>query len=269
MAARLTRPAESAANDFLLPFRVKDVARSGPCCPCPPVAAPRPIRGLLLEAGNILYDDSAWRRWLLRLLKRLGLKAEYVPFYRVFDSDYLIDVHCGRATFDDAMHAFLISSGLSVGEAEEVCRALESYRRRGEAGYRPLIGVRETLAQLHAAGVTLGLLCNSERSGDALRQRLADLLGESPWSAVISSRDLGCAMPAAECYRAALAAVKLSAGEAAFVGRDARELRGAQAQGLATIAFNADADAQADVHLQRFENLVELTRFSPPQAAAA
>jgi FMN phosphatase YigB (HAD superfamily) len=94
-------------------------------------------------------------------------------------------------------------------------------------------------------------------------------LGDSPWTAVISSRDLGCAMPSPACYRAALAAVNLPASEAAFVGRDAKELRGAKAHGLATIAFNADADARADVHLRRFEELLDLTRFSPARAAAA
>jgi FMN phosphatase YigB (HAD superfamily) len=76
-------------------------------------------------------------------------------------------------------------------------------------------------------------------------------------------------MPSPACYRAALAAVKLPASDAAFVGRDATELRGAKAQGLATIAFNADDDAHADVHLRRFEELLDITRFSPLRSAAA
>ena len=57
--------------------------------------------------------------------------------------------------------------------------------------------------------------------------------------------------------------MKLPAADAAFVGRDAKELRGAKSQGLATIALNADADAHADVHLRRFEELLGITRFSP------
>ena len=171
--------------------------------------------------------------------------------------------------FSDALDAFLISAGLSAGQAEEVHRALDSHRRHSDASHRPLIGVRETLAQLHSSGVKLGVLCNSEHSGEAIRQRLAELLGESPWAAVISSRDLGCTMPEPACYRAALAALQLPAAEVAFVGHDARELRGAAAQGLATIAFNSDRDARADVYLQRFEDLIELTRFSPGCSAAA
>ena len=141
-------------DEFLVPFRMKD---AGPAVRVlyPPATASA-IRGLLLEAGNILYDDTAWRRWLLRLLMRLGLRAEYGPFFRIFECDFLDDVHCGRKTFDEAMNAFLISAGLSAGQADEACRALDSYRRRSEDDFRPLIGVPETLAQLRSAGVTLG-----------------------------------------------------------------------------------------------------------------
>ncbi len=265
MATQRTGPARSSIDEFLIAFPTKGVCRPA----TPPLYRPLAIRGLLLEAGNILYDDTAWRRWLLRLLARLGLRAEYGPFFRVLDRDFLDDAHCGRKTFDEAVNAFLISAGLSAGQNDEACRALASYRHHSEDSYRPLIGVRETISQLRAAGVTLGLLCNSERSGDVLRQRLAELIGDSPWTAIISSRDLGCAMPAPACYQAALAAIKLPAGDVAFVGRDPRELRGAKSQGLATIAFNAEPDALADVYLQRFEDLLELTRLSPAHSAAA
>ena len=269
MGTQRTGAERPSVDELLVPFRMKDAAPAAVRVAYPPVTAPRAIRGLLLEAGDILYDDTAWRRWLLRLLTRLGLRAEYGPFFRVFERDFLDDVHCGRRTFDDGMNAFLVSAGLSAGQADEACRALDSYRRRSEADFRPLIGVPETLAQLRSAGVTLGVLCNSERSGDVLHQRLLELLGNSPWTAVVSSWDLGYAMPSPACYRAALAAVKLPADDTAFVGRDATELRGAKRQGLATIAFNADSDARADVHLRRFEELLDITRFSPRRSAAA
>jgi FMN phosphatase YigB (HAD superfamily) len=234
--------------------------------------AMRPIRGLLFDACNILYDDTDWRRWLLRVLVRLGLRTEYGPFFRIFDRDYLDDVFCGRRPFNDAMDAFLISAGLSSGQADEVHRALESHRHQNDSHLHLLLGVRETLSQLHAAGVKLGVLCNCEHAGETIRKRLADLLGESPWTAVISSRDLGHTMPEPACYRAALEAIELPVSETAFVGHNARELRGAKLEGLSTIAFNCDSDARADVFLQRFEDLLDLTRFSPgvsPRCSAA
>jgi len=269
MATRHMGFDEPWLDGSLLPFRMRAVLSPPANEPPQPVCAPRPIRGLLLETGNVLYDDTDWRRWLLRLLMRLGLRTEYGPFFRVFDRDYLDAVYRGEMPFSDALDAFLISVGLSPGQAEEVHRALDSQRRHSDARHRPLIGVRETIAQLHSSGVKLGVLSNCEHSGEAIRQQLAELLGESPWTAVTSSRDLGCAMPEGACYRAALEAIRLSAAEVAFVGHDARELHGAAVQGLTTIAFNSDRDARADVYLQRFESLIALTRFSPRGSAAA
>ena len=160
-----------------------------------------------------------------------GTSGGVGPFFRIFDCDYLQAVYCGRQSFGDALNSFLISAGLSPGQAEEAGRALESHRRQSEASHRPLIGVRETLAQLDHSGIKLGVLCNSEHAGETIQRQLTEVLGSSPWSAVVSSRDLGSAMPQAECYAAALDAIRLPAAAAAFVGHDARELHGAFASG--------------------------------------
>jgi FMN phosphatase YigB (HAD superfamily) len=269
MATQASGLIDPFLDGSLLPFRMRTATFPADFKPHPSMPVPRPIRGLLLDACNILYDDTAWRRWLLRLLARLGLRTEYGPFFRIFDRDFLDAVYRGQRPFSDALDAFLISAGLSAGQAEEVHRAVTSYRRQCDVAHRPLAGVRKTVAQLHASDVKLGVLCNCELSGEAIRQHLTELLGDSPWAAVVSSRDLGCAMPAAACYRAALQALQLPAAEAAFVGHDALELHGAAAQGLATIAFNGDRDARADVYLQRFEDLIELIQCSPRCAAAA
>ena len=49
---------------------------------------------------------------------------------------------------------------------------------------------------------------------------------------------------------------------------DAEELAGATAAGIQTIAFNFDPEAQADVHIARFEELFELACPGRPYAAA-
>jgi FMN phosphatase YigB (HAD superfamily) len=74
-------------------------------------------------------------------------------------------------------------------------------------------------------------------------------------TAVVSSRDLGTAMPDPANYRAAAAALGLAPHEAAFVGHDARELSGARSVGMPTMAVNHDFDAPADVYLDRIEAL--------------
>ena len=37
-----------------------------------------PVRGLLLDMCNVLYDDTVWRRWVLQLLGHLGYRRATV-----------------------------------------------------------------------------------------------------------------------------------------------------------------------------------------------
>ena len=56
--------------------------------------------------------------------------------------------------------------------------------------------------------------------------------------------------------------------EVVFVGHDAEELAGAAAAGMMTAAFNFDRHAQADVYLDRFDQLNSLLQPSAVRAAA-
>jgi FMN phosphatase YigB (HAD superfamily) len=225
------------------------------------------VDGLLFDACNILYDDTAWRRWLLRVLRRLGMETSHRSFFRVWDRDYLDDVHRGQRPFCEALRAFLLSVGLSPAQIDEVEAACHA-RRHTEASVRPLTGVPGTIRRLRESGMVLAVACNSEDPALILRQRLDRLGLGHLLTTVVSSVDLAQTMPEAGCYEAALAGMKLPAHRVAFVGHDAGQLAGAARLGMPTIAFNCDADALADVYLQRFENLLELV-VSRPLAAAA
>jgi FMN phosphatase YigB (HAD superfamily) len=88
---------------------------------------------------------------------------------------------------------------------------------------------------------------------------------EKLFPTLISSMDLQQCMPASDIYLSAVKAMNLPPADVAFVGHDRVELAGASAVGMATIAFNFDPDAQADVHLTRFEELISV--LSPPTTA--
>ena len=204
----------------------------------------------------------------MRLLAKLGLRAEYGPFFRVFDRDFLEDAHCGRKTFDEAAHAFLISAGLSAGQADEACRAgLVPPPQRGR------VSALDRRPRNDLAARRRGRDAGSVVQQRAQRRHAAAAVGGTYRRFALVGRRL-LAIRAARCptlpvTRRRLAAIKLSAADVAFVGRDPLELRGAKSQGIATIAFNAELDAVANVHLQRFEDLLELCRFSPAHTAAA
>lgn len=240
----------------------------GPRLSCPPGSLPRPVHGLLFDLGGVLYDDTVWRRWLLQLLRRLGVQTSYRAFYQTWDREYLDDVHRGYRPFAEAFQAFLLASGLTRAQIDEVEAASQARRRQLQATNRPLPGVKATLSRLHAMGVSLGLLTNTDHPGTILREHLDRFSLAGLFSAVLTSIDLGRTMPDPFCYLTALKTMRLSGEQVAFVGHDARELEGARRLGLMTIAFNFDPDASADFYLARFEDLLPLVSTRPPFAAA-
>lgn len=228
----------------------------------------RPVRGLLFDTGDVLYDATVWRRWLLQLLRRIGLYTNYRSFYHIWDHDFLVDVNCGRRPFHEAFQAFLLSAGLSRGQIDEIQAACKARRNEWESTARPLPGVKSTLGKLHAAGIVMGVVWDSEHTTSELLQRLERCGIGSFLPTVVSSLDLGHVKPEPICYLTALRAMNLAAEEVAYVGHDTGDLAGAAQVGMQTIAFNFDHDAQADVFLSRFEELVELVANQPRYAAA-
>lgn len=224
-----------------------------------PLTALGSVQGLLFDMGDVLYDATVWRRWLLQLLHRMGLHTHYRSFFKIWDCDFLDDVHCGRREYSEAFQAFLFSAGLSRGQIDEVEAASQARKRTLEESVRPFPGVRATLERLHAAGMTLGVLSDSESTAEELRARLSQLGIGGFFSAIVSSIDLERTKPDSACYLTALGALGLTAAQTAFVGHDAEELAGAKAVGMLTLAFNYEPGVAADRHLSRFEELLSLT----------
>jgi HAD superfamily hydrolase (TIGR01509 family) len=212
---------------------------------------------VIFDMGNVLYDATLWRRWLARLLSRLVGHVDYDSIRRVWDRYYLVDVHRGRREHAEAFQEYLLSTGLSWAQIDEVVAASHIERQELEADARPFPGVAATLAKLHAAGLALALVADAPCPATQLEARLHRLGLGGRFRAVLSSFDLEAIKPAPECYRAALRALDLEAHQAAFVGYDAESLAGATAAGLRTAAFNYESHARADVYLARFDELIE------------
>jgi FMN phosphatase YigB (HAD superfamily) len=237
-----------------------DVTRDG--CLSRPASAtialrstsPIALSAVILDLDHVLYDASCWQRWLLQLLHRMGLQTHYQAFFRTFERDFLENVYLGRRDYWDALQAYLLTTGMARGRVEEVLAAGHGKHRELWRDVRPLPGVIATLTQLTARGVRLAVLSNTV--ADDLSVQLDRLGVAGRFEIVLSSRELGVAKPTPACYQAVIRALDLPEGEIGFVGHDTFELAGAGLAGLTTFAINHGVEAQADVFLSRFEELL-------------
>ena len=224
------------------------------------------VRGFVFEAANVLYDDTAWRHWLYRLLTGMGLHTQYSSLFRVWDDEYLSSVRCGEGKFDDAFRTFLKAVGLSQAQIQEVEVAAYPRRKSLEANARPLPGVSPTLERLRAGGAQLAVLSDCTLSTEELSHRLAGMGLGGAIQYCRSSIELHATKPSPSCYASILDDMALAPHEVAFVGYRRTDLRGAAASGLHTVAFNWDNDAEADLYLDHFDRLID--RFAKHRCAA-
>ncbi len=213
-------------------------------------------RALLFELDNVLHDSTLWQRWLWQLLTRLGLHRDFHSFCAIWQRGYMHEVYRGGREFGNALRAFLVDSGMSTGQIDEVEAASSARRREMSENVRPLPGVAKTLSQLAGAGIVLGVLANSECCGPELRERIDRMGLLSRFQFVFSSRDLGHAKPEPSCYQAALDMLRLPAHSVGLVSCYIDDLAGAAAVGIRTIAVNAETEAVANFQLQRFDELL-------------
>ncbi len=231
--------------------------------------SPRSFEGLLFDMGDVLYDATLWRRWLWRLLIRMGVTHSYDALFAIWDDEHLDAVHRGQGDHAAAFATFLTALSLSHAKIDEIVAASRIRKRELESETRPLAGVRATIERLAALEVPLGIVSDSESPAVQLEEHLGRLGLGGRFSPIISSRDLGCTKPDPHCYLAALESLALPADRVAFIGHDRVELAGARAVGLTSIAFNDAPGCEAEIHLRHFRELLAYVRSTKPLARAS
>ena len=231
-----------------------------------PLAA---VGGLVFNLRNVLFDDTAWRRWLLQLVHRMGLHTHYDAFYRCWEVEYLPDVRCGKIEYWDALKQYLASAGMSRGQLTEVEAAGRLRRERFHQQVRPFPAVARTNGRLSQAGLRLiAVETGSGEMEDPLHP-LRQCGLERSFHAVVNRPMVDASFDqVAQLYSDALASARLPGDRVAVIGQDPRELRTAAAVGIRTVAFNARRDAEADHYLAQFSNLPRLCGIGDRQRLA-
>jgi len=230
--------------------------------PAPPVA------GLLLDVGGVLYDDTVWSRWLLKLVTRQGLHTCYTPFFRVWQREYLQRVTRGELEYWQALRLFLRAAGLSHGQVDEVEAAGHARRRECEAEIFPLPGVVHVLASLRNLSIQLTVLSSGCLETAAVQQQLAKLGIGAYFHAILTHADIARTESAKRVMEVAVAHTGLMPRQLCYVGRDTATLGEASTAGIRTVAVNYDDDAEADIYLGHFEQLLGLLPWQTARAMA-
>ncbi|HJN09499.1 MAG TPA: HAD hydrolase-like protein [Pirellulaceae bacterium] len=216
------------------------------------------IQGVVFEPCGVLYDDSAWRRWLWQLATRMGLSSHYTPFFRVWECEFQEDVWSGRLDLWAALSQFLRSAGMSRPDIDEVIAASRAKFRRFDQETRPFPDVRSTVRQLHTSGIQIAVIVRARLGATKIRQRLDQVGIGKLVTRVLSQQGEAAHMESAEWYQATLEALPGPARNWAFVGRQQAGLDVAHSLGLLTVALNHDADAAADIYIEQFSQLGQL-----------
>lgn len=215
-----------------------------------------PVRAIFFDADGVLYVHGDRQAHLRAFLAHRGLALPPWPQLRAVIATPVQQAITGMISRDALYEAVLAACGLSP--QPDLLAQGRAEMAADDSNSTLCDDVPETLRSLKMQGLRLGVITNSASGAEEkltwLRTQGVDLR----WDCFISSCEVGARKPDPEIYRLALARCGMAAHEAAFVGHSASELQGARQAGLTSIAIDPDVDAEADVTLGRFADLLQV-----------
>ena len=217
---------------------------------------PPTLKALIFDVGDILFDATAWRRWLAEELSRRGKQVSYPILVEAWEG-LLVEVYKGQAeywtTFAKLMRHFQVAE-------EQIPHLQKLAKEKGkevQQERKPMPGVPETLQKLHEAGIVLVALSDTESGEVGVRRILKQLGVEQYFTAVAASFDIGHAKPEPEAFDYAIERTGVPKNLCGFVAHDIDELEGAQQHDLFAIGYNYHPAAPADAYIEHFSELLK------------
>jgi HAD superfamily hydrolase (TIGR01549 family) len=184
----------------------------------------------------------------------------------------------GQLGPEQAVPLVLRALGVAADEGEMEELVAEFADPKGAPPPEPAPGAKETLLQLRAHGLRLGIVSNlGYRPAPVMRRILDDagLLGLFEPEAVVFSDEAGARKPSPAIFESALDALDARPAEAAHVGDSkAYDVRPARLLGMTTVRYRALRDddtgetEEADYVIDRFGDLVAVLGLAEPRPAA-
>jgi putative hydrolase of the HAD superfamily len=231
----------------ILREKLDNLANAGQVC------NKRPIHALLFDAGDILYFRPNRGARFEAFLRDLSLSPDMVPDDKV--KALKERAYRGRIDENQYHEALLLLYGITQQELIDRGRQILVEENNNISFFE---GVRETLITLKSRAFKLGIITDTAASiHTKLNWFEAGGFGHV-WDTIISSKEINVQKPDPLIYHAALHQLGLRPDQAVFIGHDAKELDGARAVGMKTIAFNYEKTAQADFYIEKFADLLKV-----------
>lgn len=215
--------------------------------------AERQIKALFFDAGDILYYRPIKEQRLRQFLEAKHL----TPLVNTLEEKHKLRelAFSGRLDRQEYYRNVIQLYGI-----EDPALIEEGVKAQAEDDATVAIfsGVPETMRQLKEQGYLLGMITDTALPISTKLDWFDQYGFGQIWDVVISSKEIGIRKPAPILYEEAIKQTNLCASETAFIGHKAYELEGARAVGMKTIAFNYEKDAQADVYIENFDELLPL-----------
>jgi HAD superfamily hydrolase (TIGR01662 family) len=223
------------------------------------------VDALLLDAGNtvVFLDHDAVAALVAGKLRMADGAAITGPDVRIAEAQakrrYEALLAAGGA-HEDGWTLFFVALfgalGLSEAEARAVVPALRRSHDELNLWRRVPAGLPEALARARAAGVSVGVVSNSEGRLDALFAHVG--LGDA-FACVVDSAHEGVRKPDPEIFRRALARIGVPASRALYVGDlPSVDVDGARGAGLAAVLVDPFGHYRAYTDAPRVASVVEV-----------
>lgn len=215
------------------------------------------IKGIFFDAAGVFYDrELGSEEYTFQLLTELGyptqLDAQSLERRSKMRVQATEGVISHSAFWDNVLELHSITNQQQRVELREKILA----HTHNVFAYP---GAREALAGLKARGFILGLVTDTIYPLE-WKMSWLEKVGVAEFIDVVSCSTVTHShKPEPEMYLNALRQAKLNPNEAAFVGHDAGELRGAKRAGLTTVAVNYDPGAQADFYAKSLSDLLNVS----------
>lgn len=209
------------------------------------------VRAIFFDAGDILYHRPNRGMYFKAFLTELGMADREIAEEK--RKALRLQAFCGDITPHQLRQSILELYGIT---APNLLERGECALTNDENNVQFFDGVAETLKALKAQGFLLGIITDTANPVSVKLRWFENGGFGHVWDAIISSQEVGVEKPDPLIYQAALRQFGLTAKEAVFVGHSPEELDGARALGIYTIAFNYPPNAQADLYIDHFSDLL-------------